>query len=187
LKHTLDIVIMLRLDTRGVAQFGLARLHGVQEAGGSNPLTPTILPPPTTRPCRTEHDRRTRGLSDSPRYWIERVEYDLETAKAMLQTGRYLYVGFMCQQVIEKALKAVIARGGVKPPRIHNLARLAELAGILEQMSEEQLSVLDSLEPMHIEGRYPGDSDHLARTLNTERCTLMLAQTEELCKWIRAK
>jgi hypothetical protein len=32
---------MLRLDERGVAQFGLARLHGVQEAGGSNPLTPT--------------------------------------------------------------------------------------------------------------------------------------------------
>ena len=41
LKHTLDIVIMLRLERRGVAQFGLARLHGVQEAGGSNPLTPT--------------------------------------------------------------------------------------------------------------------------------------------------
>ena len=41
MKHTLDIVIMLRLETRGVAQFGLARLHGVQEAGGSNPLTPT--------------------------------------------------------------------------------------------------------------------------------------------------
>ena len=27
---------------RGVAQSGLARLHGVQEVGGSNPLAPTI-------------------------------------------------------------------------------------------------------------------------------------------------
>ena len=26
---------------RGVAQSGLARLHGVQEVGGSNPLAPT--------------------------------------------------------------------------------------------------------------------------------------------------
>ncbi len=28
---------------RGVAQSGLARLHGVQEVGGSNPLAPTSL------------------------------------------------------------------------------------------------------------------------------------------------
>lgn len=29
-------------------------------------------------------------------YWIEMSDYDFDTAKAMLQTGRYLYVGFMC-------------------------------------------------------------------------------------------
>jgi len=33
-------------------------------------------------------------------YWIELSDYDLETASAMLQTQRYLYVGFMCHQVI---------------------------------------------------------------------------------------
>ena len=27
-------------------------------------------------------------------YWIEMSDYDLETADAMLLTGRYLYVGF---------------------------------------------------------------------------------------------
>lgn len=43
-------------------------------------------------------------------YWIKLADYDYETAKAMLNTGRYLYVGFMCHQVIEKALKAVISR-----------------------------------------------------------------------------
>ncbi|HNT28701.1 MAG TPA: HEPN domain-containing protein, partial [bacterium] len=38
-------------------------------------------------------------------YWFEIAEYDLETARAMLKTKRYLYVGFMCHQTIEKALK----------------------------------------------------------------------------------
>ena len=33
-------------------------------------------------------------------YWIEMSDYDLETAKAMLITGRYLYIGFMCHQTI---------------------------------------------------------------------------------------
>jgi hypothetical protein len=28
---------------RGVAQTGVARLHGVQEVGGSNPLAPTLF------------------------------------------------------------------------------------------------------------------------------------------------
>ena len=39
-------------------------------------------------------------------YWIEMSDYDFDTAEAMLRTGRYLYVGFMCHQTIEKALKA---------------------------------------------------------------------------------
>ena len=39
-------------------------------------------------------------------YWLDLAEYDLDTAKAMLKSRRYLYVGFMCHQVIEKALKA---------------------------------------------------------------------------------
>ena len=39
-------------------------------------------------------------------YWKELADYDLDTAKAMLKSKRYLYVGFMCNQVIEKIFKA---------------------------------------------------------------------------------
>ena len=38
-------------------------------------------------------------------YWIDIAQYDLETARAMLKSGRFLYVGFMCHQVIEKIFK----------------------------------------------------------------------------------
>lgn len=40
-------------------------------------------------------------------YWFDMAEYDLATARAMLATKRFLYVGFMCHQVIEKSLKAI--------------------------------------------------------------------------------
>lgn len=46
-------------------------------------------------------------MEEKVRYWLEIAEYDLETARAMLETGRYLYVGFMCHQVVEKALKEI--------------------------------------------------------------------------------
>lgn len=39
-------------------------------------------------------------------HWISLSDYDLETAKAMLDSGRFLYIGFMCHQTIEKILKA---------------------------------------------------------------------------------
>jgi len=133
------------------------------------------------------HTNEGSPLTEKARYWWRLVEYDPDTAKSLLATRRYLYVGFLCHLIIEKSLKAVIAGLGSEPPRIHNLARLAEFAGLLQEMSAEQLSVLDDLDPMNIEGRYPGDIDNLARTLNAKRCALMLAQTEELCQWIRAR
>ena len=80
-------------------------------------------------------------MNDRTEYWIDLANYDIETAKAMLQTGRYLYVGFMCHQVIEKALKALIARDCDEdeiPPKIHNLVRLSEKANLSDELSEEQ-------------------------------------------------
>ena len=79
---------------------------------------------------------------DKTAYWFDSAEYDLQTARAMLETRRLLYVGFMCHQTIEKALKGVfVAR---KPeedlPYIHKLMRLANLSGISAEMDEGQLA-----------------------------------------------
>ena len=43
---------------------------------------------------------------DKINYWIELADYDLKTAKVMYKSKRYLYLWFMCNQVIEKILKA---------------------------------------------------------------------------------
>ena len=62
--------------------------------------------------------------------WVDASQYDLETAKSLLKSRRYLYVLFMCQQAVEKILKAcATVKIGKFPPRIHNLARPGELAG----------------------------------------------------------
>ena len=37
---------------------------------------------------------------DKVKYWAEISDYDLDTAEAMFQTKRWLYVGFMCHQTI---------------------------------------------------------------------------------------
>lgn len=71
-------------------------------------------------------------------YWLESAQYDLQTAQAMLETRRYLYVGFMCHQTIEKALKAVLVarKPNEELPYIHKLARLANLSDLSREMTE---------------------------------------------------
>ena len=91
-------------------------------------------------------------------YWIEMSDYDLETADAMLLTGRYLYVGFMCHQTIEKI-----------------------------ELSEEQLDFIDTLEPLNIEARYPSYKERLMKSLTKEYCIGLLSQTKELQSWIKNK
>jgi HEPN domain-containing protein len=71
------------------------------------------------------------------RYWLDLAQYDLDTAQAMLETKRYLYVGFMCHQTVEKALKGLIVQFKAEnPPPIHSLLRLADLSGCKEEAEE---------------------------------------------------
>ena len=76
----------------------------------------------------------------------------------MLETRRFLYVGFMCHQVIEKILKAYWSKVLEELPlKIHHLSRLAAKSGLIDELSEEQLGFIDSLEPLNIEAitQYP--------------------------------
>jgi HEPN domain-containing protein len=66
-------------------------------------------------------------MDDRVKYWIEISDYDLETAEAMLQSRRILYVGFMCHQTIEKAFKAYFTSIHAETaPFSHSLSYLAK-------------------------------------------------------------
>ena len=127
-------------------------------------------------------------MSENIKYWLDIADYDIETAKAMLSTGRYLYVGFMCHQVIEKALKAVIARDcaeGEIPPKIHNLIKLVNKAGLYEQLSTEQLEFIDTMNPLNVESRYPDHKSRIAANLSADNCKQIIEKTEEMLCWIK--
>lgn len=122
------------------------------------------------------------------KYWIDMAIYDFESAKAMLETKRYLYVGFMCHQTIEKILKAYFCKNSSEtPPYTHNLTKLAKLSSLYEEFLDEQKDFLDLLEPLNIEARYPSDKELLLKSLNEQKCSELIKETEELLLWIKAK
>jgi len=120
-------------------------------------------------------------------HWVERSQYDLDTAKIMLDTGRYLYVAYMCQQTIEKILKACIAQLGKENFPIHNLNRLAEIATIRDELTSEQFNFLAELTPYHIEARYGDYKESLSEIINEKKAEQVYKNTREIHKWIYQK
>ena len=61
--------------------------------------------------------------------WIALANYDMETARHMLETGRYLYVVFLCHLALEKTLKAhVTEKTQTVPFKTHDLIYLKTIS-----------------------------------------------------------
>ncbi|MEA3436043.1 MAG: HEPN domain-containing protein [Thermodesulfobacteriota bacterium] len=125
-------------------------------------------------------------MKEKVKYWMDMAEYDLETALVMLKGKRFLYVGFMCHQVIEKILKGyyVFVKAD-NPPYTHNLSYIADKSKINDKMTEEQKDFIDLLEPLNVEARYPSHKERLMLSLNDERCKEIIQKTEGLYQWIK--
>ncbi len=122
------------------------------------------------------------------KYWVELSDYDLETAEAMLRSKRFLYVGFMCHQTIEKAFKAyfTMLKSDVAPYS-HSLSYLAKKGDFYELFSEEQKDFIDQIEPLNIETRYPSHKESLLRSLTEKKCEEIIEKTKRIQEWIKEK
>ncbi len=127
-------------------------------------------------------------MDEKVKYWSELSDYDLETAMAMLNSKRYLYVGFMCHQAIEKIFKAYFTLlKSETAPYSHSLSYLAKKGEFYDVFSEEQKDFLDQVEPLNIETRYPSHKERLLKSLTHEKCVEIIAETKELQQWIKEK
>jgi HEPN domain-containing protein len=121
-------------------------------------------------------------------YWLELCDDDLRTAKNLLNSKDYLWMGFICHLIAEKSIKAVLANITDEiPPKIHDLQKLAHIAGIYPDLTEKQNKLLKDLMPMHIEARYPEYKRAIAATLSDSYCTDLLKETEAFLCWIKQK
>jgi len=127
-------------------------------------------------------------LEDKVKYWLELARYDMDSARVMFNGGKYVYVGFMCHQTIEKALKAYYTSYHDDiPPYIHNLIRLSELSDLLSVYDDKQRQTVLSLNPLNIEARYPTRKKELELLLTNAYCKTLIIDTEELLQWIENK
>ncbi len=115
--------------------------------------------------------------------WFKQSEYDVGTADAMYEKGRYVYCVFMCHLAIEKALKGhIVNKLSIIPPKSHNLIYLLDM---LEwDIPKERLGLFVQLNNASIPTRYPSELDSVLAQFNQNICLEILNKTKDTLLWM---
>ena len=120
---------------------------------------------------------------DRIEHWVSLANYDLKTARAMLKSGRYVYVAFTCQQTVEKMLKAYyILQIGEEPPKTHNLTYLTEKVKL--KLTKDKSELLNSLSAYYISTRYPAYKETISKLINKREAERLLKETVDFQQWL---
>jgi HEPN domain-containing protein len=83
--------------------------------------------------------------------WLKQAHSDFKWAKLTFDGGFYAQTCFVCQQVAEKALKAIAYSQGAKSIKGHGVAETAKLLNINGQLE----AAAKELDLFYISSRYP--------------------------------
>lgn len=130
-------------------------------------------------------------------YWLEAAQYDLESARVMMNGGRYMYVAFMCQQAIEKLTKGIYTLyTDNEAPMIHNIwniykklehevdfEELLPIEDFEENLQKYKIFFVELLS-YYISGRYPSFKEKISNSIDSNTAKKILSSTEEVFEWI---
>ena len=119
----------------------------------------------------------------SSQEWFRQAEYDMETAAAMQDTGRYIYCVFMCHLSVEKALKSLYRKKlGKNPSKTHNLVYLAQ--SIHLELPEQIREFLEMLDGVSVPTRYPEELEKLIKQYSKDRTKNILDESRKALIWL---
>ena len=124
-------------------------------------------------------------------YWEDIAQYDLETAQALLDAHRYLYVVFMCQQTIEKLVKGLyVLYNGNDPAKTHNInfifstIRWGNTSKHFSSKVSDYKRFFVVLRSYYIAQRYPLYDEKLSTSLDRKEAFEVLEKTKEVFSWL---
>jgi HEPN domain-containing protein len=98
-------------------------------------------------------------ISEQVEYWRNSSSEDWEVGEQLVTAGKTKHGLFFVHLAVEKILKAHYCKSKQKvPPKIHNLLRIAELAGL--DLDDGKKDALSTMNRFCLEGRYPLVSYH---------------------------
>jgi HEPN domain-containing protein len=123
-------------------------------------------------------------MREDTQNWIALAEYDLETARHMLKTGRFLYVIFLCHLALEKMLKAHVTEvTEAIPVKTHDLIYLVKKCGL--ELPEEKMDFIGKINTASVPTRYPEDLRGAIEEFPKPVAREYLRETEEVIRWLK--
>jgi HEPN domain-containing protein len=96
-------------------------------------------------------------MTNSVLAWLQYAEKDNKARKVLFKAeGLDLIYVFHCHQAIEKALKALLLKWEIDPPKSHDLNKLLSLLpeNVMKEFQDKQM-YLNELNIIYIDSRYP--------------------------------
>lgn len=118
-------------------------------------------------------------------YWVEEADEALTVAEHLFEKSDYSYGLFFCHLAVEKMLKGVfVVRRKDHAPPLHNLVRLAQLAGL--NPDKDRLEKLTLISSFNIEARYPDLQRSFRKKCTLEFARESMASVQETIQWLKA-
>jgi HEPN domain-containing protein len=125
-------------------------------------------------------------MAKDQKEWFRQADYDMETAQALFDAGRYIYAVFMCHLSIEKALKGLyFKKHGEHAPKTHNLVFLIEQSEI--ECPENMKKFIARLNRESVVTRYPDDIRRMSVIYKDKITKEIISDTREALEWLREK
>jgi len=118
-------------------------------------------------------------------WWLQ-AEDDFDAAEYNYKGGKFFLAAFMCQQAVEKALKALFLqeKKGLLP-QSHSLIHLARESGVVP---DKFSSFLRELTPKFIDTRYPDAAVDLpSRIYDAQNTEKFITGAREVLGWVKTK
>jgi len=113
--------------------------------------------------------------------WIEQSESDLDSAKIMLDAGKFKDCAYYCQQCIEKALKTLQLKVSGKVKKIHDISKLGKELDLPNPL----IGYCNEINPAYIFTRYPDSTILSKETYNKKDCGAFLRNSKEIIEWVK--
>ncbi len=130
------------------------------------------------------YSAKSVNMDEVSKYWIDEADDALMILDHLFEKDDYSYALFFGHLAIEKMLKALyVAKTSEHAPPIHNLPRLARLAGI--QMSQERNEQLILITAFNIEVRYPDLKRSFRKKCTRDYAAAQIRVVKDIMKWLR--
>ncbi|TAL67620.1 MAG: HEPN domain-containing protein [Bacteroidetes bacterium] len=116
--------------------------------------------------------------------WIAQADYDMDTAQAMFEAGRYIYCIFMIHLSMEKTLKGLWSKNFKQDaPKTHDLIYLVNKLQI--NPPEEIYNTISEIDEVSVPTRYPEILKTLIQGYPKERTENIFNKSKKVLGWLR--